>query len=160
MTMYVVIDINTLAMVFNEGNARHPEFCAVAAWINSGDGIVVYGGTKYKAELALMTRYMRLLRLLHDGGRAITIRDAAVDALEHKVREKTQGTDCDDQHVIALLGAARCPLLCSADTRSFKFVQNKGLYPKGTPTIKIFTSNRNSNLLKTARASKLSNVDT
>ena len=33
--MCIVIDINTLSMVFNESNERHADFVAVKDWINS-----------------------------------------------------------------------------------------------------------------------------
>jgi hypothetical protein len=146
--MCIVIDINALAMVFNEDNARHSDFSFVKAWIDGRCGFVVYGGTKYKKELSVTVRFMRLLRLLRDAGQAVSIRDDAVDDIEEMVREKTNGTTCDDQHIIALLGASRCSLLCSADSRSFKFVKNRQLYPKGSPVVRIYTSARNKNLLK------------
>lgn len=157
--MCIVIDINTLSMVFNSSNLRHPDFTAVRDYIDSRAGFVVYGGTKYKAELAEAGRYMRLLRQLRDAGKAITILDAAVDTIETRVCTLTQNTDCDDQHVIALLGAARCPLLCSVDNRSFPYVKDKSLYPKGSPSVRIYTSPRNKNLLKKADPTVLSNVD-
>lgn len=157
--MCIVIDINTLAMVFNEHNTRHADFAFVKNWIDGRGGFVVYGGTKYKAELAMTVRYMRLLRLLRDAGQAISIRDEAVDEIELIVRDKTDGTECDDQHIIALLGAAGCPLLCSIDSRSFEFVKNRRLYPKGTPPVKIYTSARNKKLLKKADPRKLCNIE-
>ena len=157
--MCIVIDINSLAMVFNEDNARHADFSSVKSWIDGRCGFVVYGGTKYKAELAETVRYMRLLRLMRDAGQAISIRDEAVDEIERTVREKTNGTDCDDQHIIALLGAARCPLLCSVDNRSFEFVKDRSLYPKGAPVVKIYTSARNRKLLKKADPKSLRNIE-
>lgn len=158
--MCIVIDINTLAMVFNTDNARHKDFCHVKTWIEERDGFVVYGGTKYKAELAETGRYMRLLRQLRDAGQAISIRDEAVDKIEIGVRRKTRGTDCDDQHVIALLGASRCLLLCSIDARSFEFVKDRNLYPKGTKAVKIYTSARNKRLLEKADPRTLTNTET
>lgn len=155
--MCIVIDINTISMVFQVENERHSEFSDVKAWLDSKLGVVVYGGTKYKEELSKTVRHAKLLRQMRDGGRAVTIDDAAVDAQELLVKEKTQGTDCDDQHVIALLGTARCALLCSVDNRSFPFVQNKELYPKGAPRVKIYTSKRNKALLKKCDPAVLKN---
>jgi hypothetical protein len=157
--MCIVIDINTLAMVFSTDNSRHSDFCLIKNWIEERNGYVVYGGTKYKAELAQTGRYMRLLRLMRDAGQAITICDAAVDKIEQMVREKTDGTGCDDQHIIALLGAARCGLLCSTDARSFEFVKNRSLYPKGAPVVKIYTSAKNKRLLKKSDPHTLRNVE-
>jgi predicted nucleic acid-binding protein len=156
--MCIVIDINVIAMVFQQDNARHSEFVAVKEWLDAKLGVVVYGGTKYKEELAKTIKHAKLLRLMRDGGRAITISDEAVDLIEKDVHAKTGGTDCDDQHVIALLGAARCSLLCSIDNRSFPFVHDKLLYPKGAPRVKIYTSPRNKRLLKKSDPSTLKNV--
>lgn len=140
-------------------NARHADFTYVKKWIDGRCGFVVYGGTKYKAELAETTRYMRLLRLLRDAGQAISICDRAVDEIERSVRNKTNGTKCDDQHIIALLGASRCSLLCSTDSRSFVFVKDRSLYPKDAPTVKIYTSARNRRLLKKTDPRSLSNIE-
>lgn len=157
--MCIVIDINALAMVFNESHTKHADFLSVKKWIDERRGYVVYGGTKYKAELALTVRYMRLLRLLKDSGRAILIRDKAVDDIEIKVRNSVNGNQCDDQHIIALLGAARCNLLCSIDARSFKFIKDRTLYPKGAPIVRIYSSVRNVKLLKKSDPKKLCNVE-
>lgn len=146
-------------MVFNESNERHADFAAVKDWIDSRNGVVVYGGTKYKEELAETVRFMRLLRLLRDAGKAITIVDKVVDDIESTVQNLTENTDCDDQHIIALLGAARCPLLCSVDNRSFPFVKDKALYPKGTPPVRIYTALRNRNLLRKMDPVCLLNVE-
>ena len=126
-------------MVFNEDNARHADFSSVKSWIDGRCGFVVYGGTKYKAELAETVRYMRLLRLMRDAGQAISIRDEAVDEIERTVREKTNGTDCDN--------------------RSFEFVKDRSLYPKGAPVVKIYTSARNRKLLKKADPKSLRNIE-
>jgi len=157
--MCIVIDINALSMVFNSSNLRHSEFTDVKQYIESRLGVVVFGGTKYKAELAKTGRYLRLLRLLRDAGKAISILDDAVDTIEVNVTALTKNTDCDDQHVIALLGASRCPLLCSIDNRSFTFVKDKSLYPKGNPVVRIYTSSRNKKLLKKSNAMCLMNVE-
>lgn len=156
--MCIVIDTNALAMVFDESNSRHPDFSFIKEWIDQRLGFVVYGGTKYKNELSLTGRYMKIIRLLKDSGQAVMIHDDVVNQLEAVVTSKTVGTDCDDQHVIALLGASNCPLLCSVDSRSYPFVKDKGLYPKGCGKVKIFSSKRNRKLLKKTNISILNNV--
>lgn len=140
--MCVVIDLNTLAPVFSEACDKHTEFGAVKRWIEDGKGFLVYGGSKYKAELRGAFRYLKLIRQMKDAGKAIPIRDAAVDQLEEQVRTKTKGADCDDQHVIALLGASKCGLLCSEDSRSFRFVKDRMLYPAGMPRVKSTPARR------------------
>jgi hypothetical protein len=157
--MCIVIDSNTLSKVFNVKDEFHAEFAAVLKWIDEGRGFVVFGGTKYKAELAEAYRYMRIIRQMRSRGQAVSIKDAVVDDREKEVRRKTRETACDDQHIIALLGASHCPLLCSGDSRSFEFAKDRSLYPKGAPRVKIYSSSRNAKLLVPMRRDSLKNVD-
>ncbi len=157
--MCVVIDINAFSSVFSEDSVNHEEYRPLKEWIDRGGGFLVYGGTKYKNELSKIPRYLRLVRLMRDAGQAVAIRDEAVDELESDVVNKTRGTDCDDQHVIALLGASRCSILCSEDARSYPFVKNRTLYPHGMPRVKIYRSARNATILGKTRKNKLSNLE-
>ena len=157
--MCIVIDVNTLAPVFSEHCEKHLEFSPVKNWIQKGHGFLVFGGSKYKTELARAPRYLRLIRQMRDGGQAISIRDNVVDNREANVRAQTAGSHCDDQHIIALLGAARCCLLCSKDARSFSFVKTRSLYPKDMPKVKIYSSSRNTGLLTKTTRSELTNVE-
>lgn len=87
------------------------------------------------------------------------LRDSVVDALEAEVQQKTQGTQCNDQHIIALLGAAHCSLLCSDDSKSFKFVRDRRLYPKGMPRVKVYRSAKHISLLVTTSRDSLTNAE-
>lgn len=120
---------------------------------------MIYGGKKYKAELAKTGKLARLVRQLRDAGKAISIVDSVVDGIESNVQNRTKNTDCDDQHIIALLGAAKCSLLCSVDNRSFKYVKDRSLYPEGVPRVKIYTALRNRKLLKRTDPACLMNVE-
>jgi hypothetical protein len=133
--------------VFSPDNAGHAEFLPVLNFVTTGDGRLIYGGSSYKKELQKLDRYRRLIVALRKGGRAIAINDEAVDNIERVVKEKVRGTDCDDPHIIALLAAANCALLCSSDKRSFPFVQDRTYYSKGNCRVKIYTSSRNRDLL-------------
>jgi hypothetical protein len=157
--MCIVVDINTLALVFNHESKEHAEFSPVKKWIEEGRGFLVYGGTKYKNELKKTFRYLRFIRQMRDGGQAISICDSVVDKLEEEVRRNMQGAECDDQHIIALLGAARCSLFCSGDLRSFKFVKDRRLYPRGMHRVRVYSSSKNSDLLVTTSKSSLRNVE-
>lgn len=155
--MCIVIDANVFGAVFSEDDQRHEEFAPVKEWIMSGRGAMVYGGTKYKKEILEAPRRQRFVRLLRDSGKAIAIADCTVDQRHAEVERLTQSTDCDDQHIVALLGVSRCPLLCSGDKRSFAHIKNRDLYPKGAPKIKIYSSSRNSRLLGRSFPDKLTN---
>lgn len=157
--MCIVIDINVIANVFNEESENHTSFFPVKKWIDSKEGVLVFGGSSYIDELKKMPRYMKLVRLLHDDGRAVRIKNCVVDKLEKGVIEKTSGTKCNDPHIIALLDASRCPLLCSNDSRSFEFIKNRNLYTNRRPKVKIYTSIKNISLLKKLNPESLSNVE-
>lgn len=155
--MCIVVDINTLAPVFSEKCHQHEDFRPVKEWIDKGRGFLVFGGTRYKHELSRTYRYLRLVRQMKDSGQAIAIRDDLVDATEAEVIEMTEATDCDDQHIIALLGISRCPLFCSHDSRSYKFIRDRSLYPKGMTRVRIYSSMKNQTLLKPMSREKLKN---
>lgn len=156
--MCIVIDINSLPSVFNSNCATHSEFAPVRDWINSKKGFLVYGGSKYKKELKKTFRYFRLVRKLKDAGKAIPISDSLVDKSEDNISEKVSGTGCDDQHIVSLLGVSYCPLLCSVDLRSFKYIKDRTLYPKGMSQVRIYSSSRNKNLLSKMCVSMLKNT--
>lgn len=156
--MCIVVDINTLAPVFDESCGLHSDFVYVKNWIEAGRGYLVFGGTKFKQELG-NSKYLRLIRLLKDAGRAVAVRDDVVDAEEARVKDQTEGTDCDDQHIIALLGVSRCPLVCSLDKSSYKHIRNRSLYPPGMPRVKIYSSKKNQSLLsRSVRINFLRNI--
>lgn len=152
--MAIVIDVNVFSCVFDVHSKHHADFAPVKAWIERRDGFLIYGGSKFKEELMQSYRRVRLVRALRDAGCAIEISLSAVDTLESEIKKRTQGTKCNDPHIIALLAAAKCALLCSRDKESFPFVKDRTLYPKGTPRVRIYTSLRNASLLlPCARAS-------
>ena len=146
--MCIVIDTCALAYVFDPNNKKHHEFVHVENWISKGHGFLVFGGTRYKNELYEARRYLRLIIELKKAGKAVAIQDEIVDKEEERVRKLTDGTDCDDQHIIGLLSASRCPIVCSDDKRAFKYFKNKNLYPDGMKEAKIYSESRSKNVLK------------
>lgn len=157
--MCIVVDTNSLAAVFNENSENHDAFAPISTWIRTGKGVLVYGGSTYKRELNKAPRYARLFKLFRDAGQAVTIRDQVVDQLETDVRSATSGTTCDDQHIIALVGASRCPLVCSVDRRSHKFLKDGSLYPKGCSRPRIYSSAAHARLLTPMKPAALINRD-
>lgn len=145
--MAIVIDANCLSSVFNDKNAEHAKFKPVKDFVCSGVGKVIYGGNTYKKELQRAGRHLKFVMELRKAGRAILVRDDVVDTLEGEISEKTQGKKCDDPHIVALLSASNCGLLCSNDQRSFPFIHDKSLYKRGNCDVKIYTSPRNKNIL-------------
>ena len=89
--MFIVIDMNTIAAVYNTSHSLHYEFIHIKDWIDKKLGIFVYGGTTYKKELSKSRRYLRLVRLLKDAGKAIQILDVVVDKEEKEIIKKLKG---------------------------------------------------------------------
>jgi predicted nucleic acid-binding protein len=155
--MAIVLDINVLSRVFDESNQEHSEFKPVKDWIESRKGVAVFGGSKYKEELSKTYKYLKLILELKKQNKAVAINDEKVDAWEGVVKSRA-GEECDDAHVIALMGVSRCSLLCSFDRRSFFFVKDRHLYPDGASPPGIYSGRRNKDLLRQARIQDLRNV--
>lgn len=145
--MCIVVDINTLAPVFNEQCQDHAAFAPVRMWILYGKGCLVYGGTKFKNELVRALRYLKLIRKLKDAHKACEIDATVVDAKETVVIEQTEGTDCDDQHIIALLSVSGCMLFCSADGRAVPYLHDRRFFPNRRQRPRVYRSARNADLL-------------
>lgn len=156
--MCIVIDTNTLAHVFNESSAGHQDFEPVFDWVTTGPGHVVYGGTKYKKELWKAPRYLRIFRLLKDARRACEIDQNMVDEEHARLDQKTQGTDCNDQHIIAIFVVSGCRLFCSHDRCADKYIRDKSLYPKRHSRPSIYRNRKHQRLLCQKYIVKLRNV--
>ena len=156
--MCIVIDTNTLALVFNQNTVGHEEFEPVRKWVTTGPGHVVYGGTKYKEELSRAYRYLRMFRLLKDARRACEIDQNMVDVEHARLDQKTAGTGCNDQHIIAIFVVSACRLFCSHDTCADKYIRDKSLYPKKHPPPSIYRTSKHVHLLCKKYIVKLRNV--
>lgn len=157
--MTILIDINTMAPVFDQQNSLHQDFAPVRAWILDGPGQFVFGGTKYKRELSKTPRFLRLVRLLKDARKACEIRQDAVDQREREVIVQTQGTDCDDQHLIAILSVSGCLLFCSNDKRADKYIVDRRWYSKDRKRPRIYRSIKHRRLLSNKYLVELKNVE-
>lgn len=156
--MCIVIDTNSLAHVFNQNSMQHQHFQPVCNWILEGEGHIVYGGTKYKKELSKAHRYLRLVRRLKDARRAFEIDQGMVDAERDRIEEKTKGTKCNDQHIIAIFVVSGCRLFCSLDNKADKYIRDKSLYPKGFARPSIYRSCNHKHLLSSRYIVSLKNV--
>jgi hypothetical protein len=98
--MCIVVDTNVLARVLEPHCKEHAKYRPVSKWILEGKGHAVFGGSKYRKEPIKAGRFMKLFRYLKDAGRAVEIRTNAVDVRENEIICMTQGSDCDDRHII------------------------------------------------------------
>jgi hypothetical protein len=160
--MPIVIDTNAFHLVFNAEHSRHADFAPIKQWIDRGHGVLLFGGTTFLKELKECP-YLRLVRLLKDESKALQISTAAVDTKTLEIRKLTKGTRCNDQHIMALLAAARCDLVCSDDKKSFHFLKNKQYFPKRTfsknyKKIRIYSPSKKKILLTHLNGRKIFNI--
>ncbi|WP_342305891.1 hypothetical protein [Methanolobus sp. ZRKC5] len=158
--MGIIIDINVLSCVFSPGNNRHHEFEPVYKWIMIKKmGKPIYGGTKYKAELSRMPRYLSLLNELSKQNRIVKIKDGIVDEIQEEVEAKLRENnllDCDDPHIIAITIASKCGLICTSDSRSHNCIKSRCLYPPYVNTPKIYSTRCHEDLLYDQRLTTFS----
>jgi hypothetical protein len=144
--MCIIIDTNALASVFNNQNALYHEFEPVYNWIYNGKGKIVYGGSKYKEELA-KTKYMSVFLQFRIAGKAVAINDEHVNRETERVSEIIVNRLFNDQHLVGLALVSGCILICSQDRKSFSFLTNPIFYPPPKERPRIYSGRRNRNLL-------------
>ncbi|AEV31403.1 hypothetical protein Oweho_0383 [Owenweeksia hongkongensis DSM 17368] len=145
--MAIIIDTNCIANVFSKKSDNHENFEPVLNWILHGKGLMIYGGTKYKQELSKTSKYLPIIRLLKEVGKAVEGCKEDIDKYQKKIEDLRDNKDFDDPHLPAIAIVTRCKLVCSEDTRSIAYVQNGKYYPKGFSTPVYYTSIKNKNLL-------------
>lgn len=146
--MCIIIDTNTLSKVFKNDNKEHLEFKPVLDWIINGNGKIVVGGTKFDIEIFEKVQwFIKLFNQLKSANKVVVIKNKLVDERQASVEKLKKHRKFDDTHVVALIGVSGCKLLCTHDSNSFPFVQDKTLYPKGKKPPAIYHKSTNKNLL-------------
>lgn len=141
--MCIIIDTCVLSAVFKASDTNHKNFKAVCDWIVSGDGTLVFGGTKFKQELVgNQGWFLRYLRLLKESGKAFEAVQQRVDNRQKIVESLESNPDFDDPHLIALIGVTGCRLICTNDKRAFKFLRKKTLYPNKVSPPSIYQNEK------------------
>lgn len=136
--MCVIVDTNCIPHVFSRSSDRHRDFSPVTQWITRGSGRLVYGGKKYKGELRLMTRYHQFIGEMKRCGRVVEIEDARVDKLAAELKLRVPDLDFNDEHLVAIVAASGCCIVCTDDKPASKFLKLKHLYPLGVKPPKIY----------------------
>lgn len=145
--MAIIIDTNCLANVFSSKSKRHSDFEPVLKWIITGKGIMLFGGSKYRQELARVPKYLPIIRLLKEIGKAIEGDKDKIDEYQNKIEKLITDDDFDDPHLPAICVVTKSIVICSEDNRSIPFVTDNKYYPKGFTTPVYYTSAKNKDLL-------------
>lgn len=140
-----MIDTNVLGKVFKESATNHAQFKPVKDWIIQGKGKVVYGGTRYISEIK--GAYLDLFVQLKKAGKAVSISSNLVDTEEQIVANMISHADFDDQHLVGLLRASGCRLICSLDSRAFPYFTNNLFFTPASSKPRIYCKLKNSVLL-------------
>jgi predicted nucleic acid-binding protein len=154
--MCIVIDTNTWSSVIDSSSTDHSEFKPVYDWIfgEGSKGKIVYRGTTYLNETP--AKYRKLLKYCADIGKAKGVSLDEVDFIESELKQKIQHRDFDDPHIVAIIIASKCKLICTNEQRAIPFFKDKDriLYPKRFNIPKIYHNASNKDLLTDKNISK------
>jgi predicted nucleic acid-binding protein len=145
--MCIIIDINVFADVFNKKSTFHIEFTPVQEWILKGKGKIVYGGSRYKKELRLAVKYFRLLVELEKINKTVKLDDSEVDKKEWEVAKTKKHRDFNDEHLVAMVLASGCRLVCTKDSSAMPFIKDHIFYTGAGKRPKIYSGKKNKDLL-------------
>lgn len=143
--MCLVLDINVL-LVFQTDSAAHTEFAPVMNWVTRGAGFLVYGGTRYKQELARAAKYVPYFVELRRANRLREVNSGLVDS-HQKTVESLAPAACDDPHIIAIFRVSGCRVFCSNDKRADEHTKNEQLYLPGQKPPSIYRGRKHRRLL-------------
>lgn len=138
--MCLIIDANTIPCVFDSSCEGHARFVPVLAWITTGKGKIVYGGTKYKGEVRdRMVKYSRLVGNLQRQGKVIVLPTRDVDLFAAHLKRKVTARNFDDEHIVAIVAVSGCRVVCTLDKRAHPYLLRKDLYPQSVKRPKIYS---------------------
>jgi len=123
--MCIIVDTNVMPSVLDTKNL---DYFPVYDWIVNNNGKFVYGGTKYLSELRINKKFLAFLVELGKKNKTYVADKKVVDELQVKIENQVTNKDFDDPHLIAIVIATGCKLICSDDKRADKFIKNKSIF--------------------------------
>lgn len=143
--MCLVIDACCWSLVFRSQNQGHNSFAPVLKWIAEGNGAMIYGGTKYGAELRKAQNVLNLVRELKISRRAIEIPAGRVDALATDLKQKHPEPQFNDEHIVALVIASKCSVVCTNDDVAISYLKRADIFADyvGAKRPKIYRGYKN-----------------
>ena len=144
--MCMVIDANTISCVFSGSNTMHSSFLPVLRWFVYGRAKICLGGKLLSVEQKKLVSYQPLFKELGKLNKIHKIDDSLINKKEKEITDLEKDSDFDDPHIIALIIVSKAKVLCSDDSRSFKFVRRIKKYDKKSEVPKIYTTINNHSL--------------
>lgn len=134
--MCIVLDINAFSSVFSPSSKDSKAFQPVRDWLLLGPGKLVYGGNKYKGELANVRKATKIVNILSAAGKTINLQ-SKTDLINQREAElnNLRLKDFDDAHLVALLDVSGCRVICTYDKRAHKFIKEPSLYKSNKPPV-------------------------
>ncbi len=156
--MCVVIDINAFHCVFDGKSKDFPEFKPLNRWLYENPRAkLVYGGTRYRREMAALKKYLSYLVELRRMSRIAEIEDDSVDTKETELATRVGRADFNDAHIVAIFAVSGCRVFCSKDKHLDKYLKKPSFYPRGQKTPSIYRNRSHSHLLCNANLVELRN---
>ena len=145
--MCIVLDANTIAVVFDSSNTHHADFAPIRRWVFLKEGKLVLGGTKYRLELSRLKKYASALAELSRAQKIVLVHDKSVDDEQARIELTVGANNCNDCHLIALISVSGCRLICTTESDALPFIKRSELYRKGVARPRIYSSKKNADLL-------------
>lgn len=148
--MCIVIDPGSFSCVFSAEDKAHPDFEPVKNWIMTGKGKMVLGGQTYQKEMEKTPRYLDLISELAKRNKVVVGCKQKIDSIEQELCNLITKSGFDDPHIVAIVIATRCRLVCTRDKKSIEFITDTDLYKKFPGRVKrpkLFTNRTNVTLL-------------
>lgn len=142
--MCLVIDTDCFALVFEPKTKNHAKFVPVLNWITEGRGRMIYGGTKYETELRKATKILKIVTELDTARRVIHLERTLVDAIAKALKTKFPEAKFDDEHIVALVIASQCCVVCTNDDTAIQYLQRLDVFSDyaGVKRPKIYKGDR------------------
>lgn len=139
--MCMIVDANVIPCVFSSKNAKHNDFKPVLQWLLFGKAKIIMGGKLWTKEIAEKQKsYVPLLLEMNKFNKVHFYDNTIIDSKENEIKSKEQDPDFDDPHIIALCIISKAKLLCSDDSRSFKFIRKIKEYDSNSVVPRIYTT--------------------
>ena len=145
--MCLVLDTNVFGDFFDPSNSNHKNFRPALDWVVNGKGKLVYGGAKYKKEMKTAKKFIRFFASLQRAGKLVLLCDANVDSFEIELTKLEPSKDFDDPHLVAIVLASGCNIICTNDKRALPYLKRTDFYKGRVRKPKIYQSVRNVSLL-------------
>jgi predicted nucleic acid-binding protein len=145
--MCIIVDPPLFVPFFKSSDPDHAIYAPVREWIENGRGKLVIGGTSYKKELMRVASILRLITELEKRGKVVRVEDSVADIEEAAAKKIEPRNDFDDPHLVGLVRATRCRLICVRDPRSHRFLRSTVFYEGTKNRPSLYTRPKNRDLL-------------